>query len=203
MQPIDFTPELDFIIEADKLKNVFRQSLITDYSRRENVSEHSWHLAMAVVVLQPYANFKELDMAKVMKMAVLHDRVEIDAGDTYAYDVKANEGKFERELAAAHRIYGLLPKQAGDELKSIWLEFEERKTPEAIYVDAVDRFMPMLLNYLTQGRQWLAHGVTRKTVVERNGVMVQGAARLWDIAQAMLMDAEKKGYLKPQSASEM
>lgn len=188
--------ELTFLTEIDKLKNVFRQSLLTDFSRRENTAEHSWHLAMAVVVLKTYANEPNLNMEKVITMALIHDIVEIDAGDTYAYDTKANEGKFEREMAAANRIYGLLPDAANNVLKALWLEFEARKTPEAIFVDAVDRFMPMMLNYLTQGRQWLAHGVTRQIVEERNHVISQGSAKLWQIAQKMLIDAENKGYLK-------
>jgi len=188
--------ELNFLTEIDKLKNVFRQSLLTDFSRRENSAEHSWHLAMAVVVLKTYANEPLLNMEKVITMALIHDIVEIDAGDTYAYDAKANEGKFDREMAAANRIYGLLPDIENNDLKELWLEFEARQTPEAIFVDAVDRFMPMMLNYLTQGRQWLAHGVTRQIVEERNHVISQGSEKLWQIAQNMLIDAENKGYLK-------
>lgn len=186
---------IDFIIEIDKLKSIFRQSLITDESRRENTAEHSWYLAMGVTIFEKHSNFKNLDLLKATRMALIHDIVEIDAGDTFAYDTNANKDKFERERKAANRIYGLLENAQQQELKSLWLEFEERKTPEAKYVDAVDRFLPILLNYLTEGKQWKAHGVTSEMVLTRNNPIKEGSDFLWQLVNEIVEDALAKKYL--------
>lgn len=190
-----FTTQVDFIIEIDKLKSVFRKSLLLDNSRQENVAEHSWHLAMAVTLLEPYSNFKNMNMLKALKMALIHDIVEIDAGDTYAYDTSANKDKREREEKAAERIYGLLMNSQQDELKNLWHEFEERKTPEAKYVDAVDRFLPIMHNYLTKGLNWQAFGVTPTMVLTRNSPIQDGSEFLWKFVNDIVDEAKEKGYL--------
>ena len=191
----NYNPTINFVIEIDKLKSVFRQSLILDASRRESVAEHSWHLAMAVILLETYSNFNKMDMAKAIKMALVHDIVEIDAGDTYAYDPEANKDKLDRELKAAERIYGILPDTQQDELKNIWKEFEARESPEAKYVDAVDRFIPILINYLTEGRQWKLHKVSSQMVLTRNSPIEEGSSYLWNIVNEIVSDSVKKGYL--------
>lgn len=196
-----FAQQIDFIIEVDKLKSIFRKSLLTDNSRQENVAEHSWHLAVAVVLLEPYANFRNLDMLKVVKMALIHDIVEIDAGDTYAYDVKANEDKKEREEKAADRIYGLLVNSQQTEMKDLWHEFEERRTPEAIYVDSVDRFLPILHNFLTKGQQWQAFGISSQQVLERNHPIQEGSAFLWNFVTEIIHESVEKGYLSEKKVA--
>lgn len=190
--------QLQFIAEIDKVKKIIRQTLLLDKSKQENDAEHSWHMAMAMFILLEHSNHKNLDLVKAVKMVLIHDIVEIDAGDAYAYDAKANEGKFEREVKAADRIFGLLPKDQAEEYKKLWLEFEEGESPEAQFVGAIDKFMPMYHNYLTEGEQWKKHEVTTSMVIKRNNVMQQGSEVLWNSIHSMLMDAEKKGYLKSE-----
>ncbi|MBN2167422.1 MAG: HD domain-containing protein [Marinilabiliaceae bacterium] len=192
---LQFISEIDFIIEIDKLKSVFRKSLVLDQSKNENSAEHSWHLAVAVTVLEPYANFKNMDMLKVTRMALIHDIVEIDAGDTYAYDDEANKLKHEKEVCAADRIYGLLQNDRQNELKNLWYEFEKRESPEAKFVDAVDRFIPIMINYLTQGKQWKAFGVTATKVLTRNNPINDGSTYLWKIVNEIVKESVEKGYL--------
>lgn len=150
--------QIDFILEIDKEKNILRQTHITDFVRRENDAEHAWHMAVMVWLLKEYAN-REFDLAKAMMMALIHDVVEIDAGDAYAYDEKALEHQKEREDAAAKRIFALLPQEQGEELKALFYEFEENKTPEAQFVHAMDNFQPLLLNDYNNGGDWRSHGV--------------------------------------------
>src|SRR5690606_4234005 len=157
--------QIKFIAETDKLKEIFRQTINTQSRRAENDAEHSWHLCLCVIVLAEHANAPGLDVLRVLKMVILHDLVEIDAGDTFAYDVAAMVGQHEREALAADRIFGLLPADQAADFRALWDEFEERKTPEAKFAAAVDRFQPMLLNCLTQGAAWARHGVTHDRVV--------------------------------------
>ena len=140
-----FEKQLDFILEADKEKKILRQTHITGYERQENDAEHAWHMAMMIYLLKEYAN-KEFDVAKAMMMALTHDIVEIDAGDTYAYDEKGKETQAEREAQAAERLYGLLPEDQASELRGLFEEFEACETPEARFVRAMDNFQPLLLN---------------------------------------------------------
>lgn len=188
--------QIRFIQEVDKLKNIFRQSKIHDGSRRENDAEHSWHLALMAILLGEYSKDSGIDMLKVVKMCIIHDLVEIYAGDTFCYDAKANEDKLEREKAAAEKIFGLLPKDQGDELKALWEEFDAMETPEAKYAASMDRVQPVLLNYMNKGGTWQEHNVKKEQVIRRNQHIKDGAPKLWEFISELLDDAVEKGYLK-------
>ena len=184
--------QIQFIIETDKLKEVVRQTLCTQSRRHENSAEHSWHFALMIIVLAEHAN-EPIDVLRVLKMVLIHDLVEIDAGDTYAYDVKNMADQHEREARAAERIFGLLPADQAAEFRAIWDEFEARETPEARFAAACDRFHPMLLNCLTGGETWKKHGVTHDKVVARNQHARDGSVTLWRYAEQMLAEAKTKG----------
>ena len=186
-----------FIMEIDKLKTVLRQTLITDKSRNENTAEHSWHLAMMSLFLSEHANAPELQIDRVMKMVLVHDIVEIDAGDTFAYDVKGNEDKAQREEIAANRIFSLLPDNHREEIYGLWREFEARETSEAKFAAALDRLHPMLHNYYTEGAAWKKHGIRAAQVIERNRHIAEGSEALWQFAEQLIQDAVNKGYLLP------
>lgn len=187
--------QIEFIKEVDKIKNIFRQTSIHDGSRYENDAEHSWHLAMMAMLLFEHAE-AGIDLLKVMKMTIIHDIVEIDAGDTFCYDAKGNLDKLERENKAAERIFGILPEDQGIELKKLWIEFDEMKTPDAIFAASLDRLQPVLLNYLNKGGSWHEHNITSKQVIERNRHIAEGSPELWEFAQALIEDAVQNGYLK-------
>ena len=186
--------QIAFILELDRLKGVLRRSYLVHDPRRENSAEHSWHLAVLAMVLDEYASV-EVNQAHVIKMLLVHDVVEIDAGDTYCYDVAGNDSKADREQLAADRLFGLLPDDQQDEMRGLWEEFEARATPEAKFAAALDRLMPLLHNYHTQGRSWLEHGVTEAQVLERNRHTGEGSEALWAYVEAMIADAVGKGYL--------
>lgn len=189
--------QMAFIMEIDKLKSVLRQTMLTDKSRNENSGEHSWHLAVMALFLSERANSHSLDVSRVIKMVLIHDLVEIDAGDTFAYDVKGHEDKEEREEAAAARIFGLLPEDQRDELFALWREFEARQTEESKFAAALDRLHPMLHNYYTEGAAWRKHGITSAQVYARNRHIAEGSALLWQFAEKLIRSAVEKGYLLP------
>jgi putative hydrolase of HD superfamily len=194
--------QIRFILEVDKLKEIFRQTLCTQSRRAENDAEHSWHLCLAVIVLAEHANSKELDVLRVLKMLIIHDLVEIDAGDTFAYDAARMEGQHAREALAADRIFGLLPPDQTAEFRALWDEFEERTTPEAKFAAAIDRFQPVLLNTSTEGAAWKRHGVTADRVRARNAQIAEGSADLWDAAARMIQaSVDAKHLAPPPSAS--
>ena len=166
-----------------------------DQSRYENDAEHSWHIALAAMLFLEYADDTKVDVLRVIKMLLVHDLVEIDAGDTYAYDEKACLDQAEREQKGAERIFGLLPPDQATEFRGLWEEFEARQTPEARYAAALDRFQPLLHNYLTDGRAWLDHAVTSDRVLVRNRPVVDGAPLLGQYAEDIIRDAVAKGYL--------
>ena len=186
--------QIAFLLEIDKLKTVLRRTYLLDDPRHENSAEHSWHLAVMAMLLAEHAN-APVNLLHVLKMLLIHDVVEIDSGDTYIYDVAGNESKAAREQEAAKRIFGLLPDDQREEMHRLWEAFEPRATPEARFAAALDRLMPMLHNYYTQGRSWQEHGVTDAQVIAHNGHMTEGAAALWEYAEAMIKDAVGKGYL--------
>lgn len=190
--------QIRFIVEVDQLKEVFRQTLLTRSRRRENDAEHSWHLALMVLLLAEHANFPSLDRLRVIKMLLIHDLVEIDAGDTYAYDTAAMAGQHAREARAADRIFGLLPADQGRELRALWDEFEARETPEAKFAAALDRFHPMLLNCRTEGAAWQKHGITQDRVLARNAHIAEGSRALWEFAERMVAEAVRAGHLAPR-----
>lgn len=190
--------QLAFIIEVDKLKTILRQTLISDRSRQENDAEHSWHLSLMAVLLAEHANTPNLDLLKVLKMLLIHDIVEIDAGDTFAYDEKGHADKEEREEKAAQRIFRLLPDDQYEEVYRLWREFEERETPEAKFASALDRLQPMMLNYKSEGFAWKKHGIKRDQVLKRNAQIAEGSSMLWEYAKQLIDEATTKKYLKEQ-----
>ena len=189
--------QIEFIAECDRLKEVFRQTINTQSRRAENDAEHSWHLCLCVIVLAEHANVPHLDVLRVLKMVILHDLVEIDAGDTFAYDTAAMAGQHEREALAATRIFGMLPPDQARNFRALWDEFEARQTPESRFAAAVDRVQPMLLNCRTQGAAWNRHGVTHDRVVARNRHIAEGSTELWQYAEKMLQEVVDAGHLPP------
>jgi putative hydrolase of HD superfamily len=190
--------QIEFIAECDRLKEVFRQTLNTHSRRAENDAEHSWHLCLCVIVLVEHANVPTLDVLRVLKMLIVHDLVEIDAGDTFAYDTAAMADQHAREAVAAERIFGLLPPDQAREFRALWDEFEAKETAEAKFATAVDRFQPMLLNCRSQGAAWQRHGVTHDRVVARNRHIADGCDPLWRYAEKMLQEIVAAGHLAPK-----
>lgn len=188
------TRQVAFLLEIDKLKGILRRSYLADGTRRENSAEHSWHLAVMAMALAEHAN-APVDPLRVLKMLLVHDIVEIDAGDTYCYDEAGALDKAEREQGAADRIFGLLPPDQAGELRGLWDEFEARATPEARFAAALDRLMPLLHNFQTQGRSWLENGIVRRQVLDRNAHIADGSQELWDFAQALIAEAVERGFL--------
>jgi putative hydrolase of HD superfamily len=187
--------QVQFILEVDKLKEVFRQTVCTQSRRPENDAEHSWHLCLAVIVLAEHANLPGLDVLRVLRMLIIHDLVEIDAGDTFAYDTARMAGQHAREARAADRIFGLLPEDQARDFRALWDEFEDKRTPEARFALAIDRFQPMLLNCRTEGAAWRRHGVTQERVIARNSAVAEGSAAIWEYALRMIREAVKDGHL--------
>ena len=186
--------QIQFILEIDKLKRVLRQTYVTEDERQENSAEHSWHVAMMAWLLAEHAD-EPIDAMRVTKMMMVHDIVEIDAGDTYCYDEQGALDKAERELAAADRIFGLLPPDQGEELRTLWDEFESRKTPEAKFAAALDRVMPLLHNFHSQGRSWQEHGIRKDQVLAHNRHTGEGSEALWELAKDLIEKAVEAGYL--------
>lgn len=193
--------QMRFIIEADKLKEIFRQTLVTQSRRAENSAEHSWHFALMIIVLAEHSNHQPLDVLRILKMVLIHDLVEIDAGDTFAYDTKNLADQHERESRAADRIFGLLPPDQTKEFRAFWDEFEAQQTPEARFAAACDRFHPMLLNCLTDGHAWRKHGVTQDRVLARNAHVAHGSTTIWEYAVRMIDEAVARGHLLKGPAS--
>lgn len=187
--------QIEFLIELDKLKSVLRRTILSHEARRENSGEHSWHVTMVALLFQEYANEK-VDILKVMKMLLIHDVVEIDAGDVYIYDKQSNEGKVDREREAAERIFGLLPDDQRNELRDLWEEFEAKETMEAKYAGACDRIIPLLHNYYAKGHSWKEHDIEMTNVYEMNQVIEHGSKSLWEVAKDVIEASVKAGYLK-------
>lgn len=190
-----FEQQLAFILEADKEKNIFRQTHLSNHGRRENDAEHAWHMAMMIYLLREYAN-EEFDLAKTMMMALIHDIVEIDAGDTFAYDTKALETQQEREEKAAERIFGLLPEDQGKELRSLFEEFEANETPEARFAHAMDNFQPLLLNSSNDGDDWKNHEVSMEQVMKRHAKTFLGSEVIGAYAKELIEAHVKAGVIR-------
>ena len=186
--------QVEFLLEADLLKQIERMTAILGGSRRENTAEHSWHLALFALVLSEHAD-EPIDVGKVITMLLVHDLVEIDAGDTFAYDDAGYETKAAREQAAADRLFGILPEGQGTALRALWEEFESGDSPEARFATAVDRLQPLLLNHANNGGPWREHGISRDRVVARNAPIGDGSAALWAFALARIDDVDARGLL--------
>lgn len=186
--------QLEFILEIDKEKNIFRQTHLSGHGRNENDAEHAWHMAIMAYLLQEYSNEK-IDVGRVMLMCLIHDVVEIDAGDTYAYDAEGLKTQKAREDAAKERLYSLLPDDQKQKLIAIFDEFEERKTPEARFARALDNLQPLLLNNSNDGGDWKNHDVTAKQVYERQSRTREGSEKLFEVTDRILKENIKKGNL--------
>jgi len=188
--------QLAFLAEIDRLKGVLRQTTLIDQSRRENSAEHSWHLALAALVLAEHAP-QGADVGRVVRMVLVHDLVEIDAGDAFAYDAAANVGKDERERLAAERLFGLLPPDQGAELRALWEEFERADTPDAAFAVALDRLQPLLVNHHGGGGSWTRHGITRAQVLARMAPIERALPSLWAEVLRMVDENCRKGHIRP------
>ena len=188
--------QLALVVESDRLKLVLRRTLVTGGVRQENSAEHSWHLALAAMALAEHAG-AEVDIGRVMRMVVVHDLVEIDAGDTFAYDATANLGRVDREKLAADRLFGLLPAPEGVEMRSLWEEFEEGTSPTARFAIALDRLLPLLLNDLTDGGSWRVHGVTKTQVLRRMAPIEQAIPALWPVVREIVDRNCTLGHITP------
>ena len=187
--------QLAFVLELEKLKNIYRQTLVLHEDRQENDAEHSFHLALMAAVLAEHAR-EPVDVLHVMKMVLIHDAVEVDAGDTYAYDTAGNATKQERELRAADRIFALLPDDQAKEYRALWDEFEARETPEAKFANTLDRIQPLLLNYKKGGISWKRRGIHAEQVQNRNhGVTEEGSETLGALCYEIIEAAKQEGML--------
>jgi len=189
--------QIAFLVEIDKLKTIIRQSFLTDCSRRENDAEHSWHLAIMAMILSEHADHPTLNILKVIKMLIIHDLVEIDAGDTFAYDETGYQDKETREHEAAKRIFGMLPDDQHSEYYQLWLEFEKKETIESMFANVIDRLQPILQNYYSNGQAWKAHCIRRDQVLKRVEFFKDCSDSLWNFVQQLIDDAVKKEFLLP------
>lgn len=187
--------QINFMLELDKMKNLYRQTYVLHEDRKENDAEHSWHLGIMAFLLAEHSDIP-VNTEKVIKMVLIHDIVEIDAGDTYCYDNEGYKTKAEREEKAAQRIFGLLPDDQKKEFYDLWREFEDSKTPEAKFAAALDRLQPLLLNYTKGGISWAEHGVHKEQVIARNTEVKNISHSIADLISSVINDAADKGYLK-------
>jgi putative hydrolase of HD superfamily len=188
--------QVEFIVEIDKLKQVLRQTFTNTKSRQENSAEHSWHIALMAILLFEYSDSNKIDVFRVVKMLLVHDLVEIDAGDTFCYDNDARKNQHERELQAAERIFNIAPKDQAKTLMTLWKEFEACKTPDSRFANAIDRLQPLLSNYYSNGKAWIKHNIKRHQVLERNCIIEKEAPKLWDYVKELIDDAVQRGFLK-------
>lgn len=186
--------QIRFLVETDQEKQIYRQTYLADGSRKENDAEHAWHLALMAYLMREHVE-EEIDLAKVMLMVLIHDLVEIDAGDTYAYDEEGAKTKAKREMAAAQRIFGILPPDQGEELKALWQEFEAYESPEARYAHLLDNFQPLLLNDASDGKSWTEHRVCKSQVKKRNERIPETSALVWEKMTEIMDHHIKKGHL--------
>ena len=193
--------QIEFIREIDKLKYIFRKTKLINSDRLENDAEHSWHLAMMAIILAEHSN-EPIDVAKVMKMVLIHDIVEIDSGDVFAYDTVKSHNNFDEELKAAKRIFGILPNEQAEEFLNIWIEFEEMKTPESKFARALDRLEPLLQNASNNGGTWREFDVKFDKVIEKKKAIKDGSEELWKFAKQLIDESVEKGILKKQNTND-
>lgn len=187
--------QLSFLLELDKQKEIIRQTYLADGSRKETDAEHAWHIAVMCMILSEYAN-EPIDVARTVMMLLLHDVIEIDAGDTYAYDESGNATKKEREQKGAERIYGLLPEDQREYFRSLWDEFEAMETPEAKFANAMDKIQPVLLTDHAGGKSWTEHGVRREQILKRNERTHEGSELLWDYIRNIIEKNTEGGFIR-------
>lgn len=188
--------QIKFAIVIDEMKNIFRRNLIIDGSRRENDAEHSWNLAMLAMLFEEYSTEK-IDLEKVLKIALVHDLVEVYAGDTFAYDSKGNEDKLQREIESADKLFGILDPAQGAEIRALWDEFEAKETPESKYANAIDRIQPLINNYMTNGHTWKEGDVHAPQIYKRMDIIRTTTPDLWQIVEGIISTSIEIGILKP------
>ncbi len=189
--------QIEFIVEIDKAKQIFRQNVVIGTARNENDAEHSWHLAIMALLLSEHSVAKDVNILQVVKMVLIHDLVEIYAGDTFCYDEKANEDKELREQIAAERLFNILPSDQAKEIMELWCEFEDMETPEARFAACLDRLQPLILNYNTSGYTWRKPGIDSTKVLKRNEPLQENTPLLWEYVKEVIEDSIEKGFLKP------
>ena len=189
--------QIEFLMEIDQVKNIFRQTYLADGGRKENDAEHSWHLAVAACILREYAA-EDVDLLKVILMVLIHDLVEIDAGDTYAYDAEGAKTKRAREVAAAERIFGLLPKDQGVYFRELWDEFEAYESADAKYAHLLDNFQPLLLNHESDGISWAEHGVKKSQIYKRNERIEETSPEVWSWMERVVEEHIRLGHIKDE-----
>lgn len=190
--------QMRFLVEVDKMKSVYRRTILIDKTRRESDAEHSWHFALMAMLLAEYADPEKVDCARVIRMALVHDLIEIYAGDTFAYDVQGNQDKRQRETEAADKLFALLPEDQAAEIRALWEEFDAMETPDALYAAAIDRLQPFLNNYLTQGHTWGLGGVKSAQVYERMDPIRVALPEVWPFVDKMIQESIEKGYLEKE-----
>ncbi len=195
MEKTRFEKQLEFIVEIDKMTHVLRRTLLTDCSRRENDAEHSWHIGVMAMILREYAE-PGVDVARVVQMCLVHDLIEIYAGDTFAFDKQANLDKTQREKAAADRLYALLPVEQGTELRALWEEFDAEQTKDARYAAAMDHLQPFIHNCVTGGHTWKEGEVTRAQVLERMRIVREATPALWPYVEKNIEKGVSAGLIR-------
>lgn len=194
MQNKKLQKQIEFIITADKLKSILRKNYIIDNTRKENAAEHSWHLALMAITLFEYRIIKDLDLLRIVKMLIIHDLVEIEAGDSFAYSETENIDRELREKKAAENIFGILPEDNKEELLSLWYEFESEETGEAKFAKILDRLQPLIHNYKTEASGWENYKVRKEDILNRNKITKDVAPVLWQYIEEIVEDIDKKGY---------
>ncbi|MCI6653865.1 MAG: HD domain-containing protein [Clostridium sp.] len=189
--------QLDFALEIDKEKNIFRQTHLSGHGRNENDAEHAWHMAIMAYLLKEYSN-EPVDIGKVMLMCLIHDIVEIDAGDTYAYDAENLKTQKAREDAAKERIFSILPEEQKEELIKLFDEFEAYETAESKFAHVMDNLQPLILNNSNGGSDWREHGVTKEQVYGRQSKTKLGSERLYEITDKLIQENINKGNIKAE-----
>ena len=186
--------QMEFIVEVDKVKKIMRQTYLSDAIRKEDDAEHSWHLALMAVLLKEYSN-EEVDLTKVIPMVLIHDLVEIDAGDTYAYSGESAAVTEARERKAAERVFGILPEDQGKVFRDLWEEFEAYQTPEAKFAHVLDNCQPMLLNDASNGLSWTEHQVRKSQIYKRNEHTAEGSRKIWNYMQSLIQKHIDLGHV--------
>ena len=186
--------QIAFLMEIDKVKNIFRQTYLADGKRKENDAEHSWHLAIAAFLLKEYVA-EDVDVMKVMIMVLIHDLVEIDAGDTYAYDAEGAKTKRAREVAAADRIFGMLPEDQGGYFRELWDEFEAYESDDAKFAHLLDNFQPLLLNHESNGKSWTEHHVKKSQIYKRNEKIKETSPEVWESIKQIVEEHIALGHV--------
>ena len=195
IKDLNLQKQLSFIVEVDKVKNIMRRTLLIDGSRRENDAEHSWHLAIMAMLLTEYAEDKNFTLDRVLKMVIVHDLVEIYAGDTFAFDVQGNLEKEEKEKKAADKLFGQLPEDQAKQFRKLWEEFDEAKTPDARYAAALDRLQPFIHNLCTEGHTWVQAKVNKEQVYKRSGLSMEVLPALKPWMEEQIKKKIKKGWI--------